>query len=117
MTLMSPSDPADQEDPQPLQEDPDAGPVPPIDVGEWVWEKKAARLNTLDPRWIVPHQVLLATPYCVAVAARGGRKWLHLTQTRRARAPNDRTVADVKRDLAEIGAGDQSPEPHGQGGE
>ena len=88
---------------EPAKADSNSGPVPPINVGEWVWEKKAVR-GTFDPRWKGPHQVLLATPYCVAVAARGGgRRWLHLTRTRRAPTPNERTVAQITRDLEEMG--------------
>ena len=88
---------------EPAKADSNSGPVPPINVGEWVWEKKAVR-GTFDPRWKGPHQVLLATPYCVAVAARGGgRRWLHLTRTRRAPTLNERTVAQITRDLEEVG--------------
>ena len=56
--------------------------------------------ETLSPRWTGLHKVLLGTPYSVAVQGPRGRKWLHLTQTRKANVPGTESLQQTWERLA-----------------
>ena len=72
-----------------------------VNPGDWVWVRVHKR-QCLQPRWEGPYKVLLATPFSVSLSGRSGARWHHLSTTRKADNPHDRTLATVQRDLARL---------------
>ena len=72
-----------------------------VNPGDWVWVRVHKR-QCLQPRWEGPYKVLLATPFSVSLSGKSGARWHHLSTTRKADNPHDRTLATVQRDLARL---------------
>ena len=76
-------------------------PAPLVAPGDWVWVK-IHKKQSLQPRWEGPYKVLLATPFSVSLAGKSGARWHHLSATRKADDPNDRSLCATQRDLIQL---------------
>ena len=84
-------------------------PTPLVSPGDWVWVKVHKR-QSLQPRWEGPYKVLLATPFSVSLAGKTGARWHHLSATRKADDPNDRSLCATQRDLIQLHHGTATPD-------
>ena len=76
---------------------------PLIEVGSWVLHKQQ-KFHWHQPRYKGPYQVVEATGYCVKVQLAPDKvsNWIHKTHCAPTQAPGERTLREVREDLANL---------------